>query len=102
MADKSICIPNNNKQNYPPVDYNQWFKRLNTKRKESNYQNYIFQQNYSKTLWTSVIISQLSSLGTQTCTIFKMNSPISHIKTGDFAYIYKSRTILRLKHKKKI
>ena len=35
MAVKLMCIPNENTQITPSVDYNYWFKRLNTQLNES-------------------------------------------------------------------
>ena len=69
MADKSMYIPKENKQNFPFVDYNQWMKRLNTLANEPTNQNSIkflkfFSQQkrkrYYRTLGISLIISPMS------------------------------------------
>ena len=39
MADKLMCIPNVNTQNYSSVDYNFWMKRLDTQLNELTNQN---------------------------------------------------------------
>ena len=40
MAVKLMCIPNENTQITPSVDYNYWFKRLNTQLNESTIQKF--------------------------------------------------------------
>ena len=39
MSNKLMYIPNDETQNYPPVDYNYWLKRLDTELNEPTNQN---------------------------------------------------------------
>ena len=66
MADKLMYTPNTYTQN--SIDYNKWFKSLNTKLNELTNQNSIkfssqrIRKRYYKTLDTSVINSPMSTL----------------------------------------